>query len=284
MVTTGGSLFGWRGTVQAPIAKVTDAEVVDRCRFDLRWKYALDLDLVAVDAPFAKSTFQAFRVRLTLHAKEGLAFEQSVKAARKAGLLPRRLRVALDSSPVRGRGAVKDTFNLLSDAIVAVIRTVASKREMPADEVAREAELERHVGPSSIKGSEVINWDDEESVSAFLDGLLQDSERAVKLAQENLQRNGVVNGVVLKGGLYGPVAGRRFDVVLSNPPFSAGFRSVVGPMVEGAAGHLVKGGSLQVVVRWNKGGRMVGSLMEDVFGGFNVLTRGGGYRVLMSVL
>ena len=102
------------------------------------------------------------------------------------------------------------------------------------------------------------------------------NERAVELARENLRRNGVANGVALLGGLYGPVAGRRFDVVLSNPPFSAGFRGVVGPMVEG--------GSLQVVVRWGKGGRMVGALMEEVFGGFEVLARGGGYRVLMSVL
>ena len=110
------------------------------------------------------------------------------------------------------------------------------------------------------------------------------NERAVELARENLRRNGVANGVALLGGLYGPVAGRRFDVVLSNPPFSAGFRGAVGPMVEGAEGHLVEGGSLQVVVRWGKGGRMVGALMEDVFGGFEVLARGGGYRVLMSVL
>jgi hypothetical protein len=66
-----------------------------------------------VEAPFAKSTFQAFRLRLTVHRQEGLAFEKSVQAASDAGLLPPRLRVALDSTPVRGRGAVKDTFNLL---------------------------------------------------------------------------------------------------------------------------------------------------------------------------
>jgi 16S rRNA (guanine1207-N2)-methyltransferase len=109
------------------------------------------------------------------------------------------------------------------------------------------------------------------------------NERAVELARENLRRNGVANGVALRGGLYGPVAGRRFDVVLSNPPFSAGFRGAVGPMVEGATGHLAEGGSLQVVVRLSKGGRMVAALMEDAFGCFEVLARGGGYRVLMSI-
>ena len=94
---------------------VSDAEVVERCRYDLRWKVALDLELASVEAPFAKSTFQAFRARLTVHLNDGLAFEKSVDAAREAGVLPPRLRVALDSSPVRGRGAVKDTFNLLCD-------------------------------------------------------------------------------------------------------------------------------------------------------------------------
>jgi hypothetical protein len=42
--------------------------VVQCCRFDLRWKVALNLELYSTRAPFAKSTFQAFRVRRTLHA------------------------------------------------------------------------------------------------------------------------------------------------------------------------------------------------------------------------
>jgi len=163
---------------------ISDAEVVERCQYDLRWKVALDLDLASVEPPFVKSTFQAFRARLTLHQQEGLLFEKSVKAAREAGLLPLRLRVALDSSPVRGRGAVKDTFNLLSDAIAAVVRAVAEKREVAPEVVAREALLERHLEKGSIKGSEVVEWDDKEAVSRFLDGLLQECERAAELAEE----------------------------------------------------------------------------------------------------
>jgi hypothetical protein len=165
-------------------AGISDAEVVERCRFDLRWKFALDLDLAALVAPFAKSTFQAFRLRLTLHAKEGLAFERSVKVAQAAGLLPQRLRVALDSSPVRGRGAVKDTFNLLSDAIAHVVRAVAAKREMSAADVACEAKLERHIECDSIKGSEIVDWDNQGAVSTFLGGLLEDSERAIAIAEQ----------------------------------------------------------------------------------------------------
>lgn len=161
---------------------ISDAEVIERCRFDSRYKVALDVDLNSIEPPFAKSTYQAFRARLTLHAKEGMAFERSVQLARESGMLPKNLRIALDSSPVRGKGAVKDTFTLLSDAIAAVIRGVARKVLRTANEVADEAGLGRHVDGPSIKGSEVVDWDSEEDVSRFLAGLLEDCGRAVELA------------------------------------------------------------------------------------------------------
>ena len=164
-------------------ARISDAEVVERCRYDLRWKVALDLDLASTEAPFAKSTFQLFRTRLTLHEREGLVFERSVALAREKGLLPKSLDVALDSSPVRGRGAVKDTYHLLSDAIVGVVRAVARAEKVKETETAREAELSRHVESSSIKGSEVLNWSDKDAVSEFLSGLVADCERAIELAE-----------------------------------------------------------------------------------------------------
>lgn len=164
---------------------VSDDEVIERLRYDLRWKAALDLDPLSVVAPFAKSTFQAFRVRLTLHEKEGIAFERSLKKARDAGVLPKRLCVALDSSPVRGRGAVKDTFNLLSDAVRSVVRAVAAKRETePAEEAARIG-VERHFLAPSIKGSEVVDWTDAEAVKRFLAGLLDDCDRALRAARQS---------------------------------------------------------------------------------------------------
>lgn len=164
---------------------VSDAEVVARHRYDLRWKVALDLDLASIDPVFAKSTFQAFRARLTVHRQEGLAFERSIQAAKEAGLLPRKLRVALDSSPVRGRGAIKDTFNLLSDAIVAVLRAIGTKQQVSAEELAREAGLQRHTEAPSIKGTELVDWTDATAVNGFLDGLVQDCERAIDLARQH---------------------------------------------------------------------------------------------------
>ena len=165
---------------------ISDAEVIEKTRYDLRYKAALDLEPYSIDAPFAKSTFQAFRARLTLHEQEGLAFERSIQLALENGLLPKKLRLALDSAPVRGKGAVKDTFSLLSDAIAAVIRAVASKSKQKAEKVAEEAGLGRYVNDTgtSIKGSEIVDWDSQEDVSRFLEGILEECEQAVNLGED----------------------------------------------------------------------------------------------------
>jgi hypothetical protein len=162
---------------------ISDAEVVERTKYDLRWKVALELDPVQIVAPFAKSTFQGFRVRLTLHEKEALAFEKSVRLARDAGLFPRKLQIALDSSPVRGRGAIKDTFNLLSDAIRNVVRAIADKRGQDAAAEAGRIGVERHFSETSIKGQVAIDWDNLDAKNEFLAGLLADCRLALEAAR-----------------------------------------------------------------------------------------------------
>ncbi len=162
---------------------ISDAEVVDRCRYDIRWKVALDLDLQSIEAPFARSTYQAFRARLTLGEREGVAFEASVRAAAEAGLVPDTLRLAIDSSPVHGKGAVRDTYNLISHAIAKVLRAVAKHRGVAAADLARKTSLHRHVTASSVKGSEVVDWADDQAKRTFLGGLLDDARRVVAMAR-----------------------------------------------------------------------------------------------------
>ena len=67
------------------------------------------------DQPFAKSTLQLFRDRLVLHRNEQTVFQRSVDATKGSGLLKsRKLKVALDTTPVFGKGAAKDTLRLRS--------------------------------------------------------------------------------------------------------------------------------------------------------------------------
>lgn len=160
---------------------VSDAEATGRARFDIRWKVALGIGVE--DAPFAKSTLQEFRARLILHEAERAIFERSVAAAKGSGLLPsRKLKVALDTTPIFGRGAVKDTYNLLADGIRQLVRALAGLSGLSPEEWAREHDLSRYYG-TSIKGEAEIDWDDAAARQAFLNGIVADGERLLLVAE-----------------------------------------------------------------------------------------------------
>ena len=64
---------------------------------------------------------------LVLHDQVREVFERSLQLARDAGYLKRRgMRVALDTTYILGRGAVKDTYNLLADGVVKLMRALAA--------------------------------------------------------------------------------------------------------------------------------------------------------------
>jgi hypothetical protein len=163
---------------------VSDAEVVERTKYDLRWKAVFDLDPLCLAPLFAKSTLQLFRLRLVFNEEQGLIFDGVLAEAKRRGLLPKALQAALDTSPVRGRGAVQDAFNLLSDSIGAVLRAVAKKRAEDPAELARALGLERHLQRGSVKGTRPVDWDDPESVRRFLAERVADCGRAVGAAKE----------------------------------------------------------------------------------------------------
>lgn len=156
---------------------ISDRKAIERVKYDLRWKAALDLDPLDVRAPFSKTAYVGWRARLVLNEKQAVAFEKSVQEAVRAGLLPRKLRVALDGSPVRSRGALKDTYNLLADAIRKVVRAIAKAGEEAPEKAAERLGVGRHFEAQSIKGSELVDWESPEAVRVFLKGLLDDGRR-----------------------------------------------------------------------------------------------------------
>jgi len=104
---------------------VSDEEAKARADFDLRWKVALGVGLK--ERPFAKSTLQMFRARLIIHERMQTVFRKSLDFARHTGYLrSRRLKIVLDTTYVLGRGAVKDTYNLLADGIIRLTRALAA--------------------------------------------------------------------------------------------------------------------------------------------------------------
>ena len=97
------------------------------------------------------STLQVFRAQLILHDKVLEVFESSLRLARESGCLKGRgMRVALDTTNILGRGAVKDTYNLLADGIVKLLRALAAVEQAPVREWAQAREYERYLG-SSVK-------------------------------------------------------------------------------------------------------------------------------------
>jgi hypothetical protein len=93
------------------------------------------------------------------------------------------MKIALDTTYILGRGAVKDTYNLLADGIVQVVRALATLEAKKADVWAKERGYERYFG-SSIKGEANIDWDDKKARRAFLQGIVGDADRLLELARQ----------------------------------------------------------------------------------------------------
>jgi transposase len=166
--------------------RVSDEEATQRAAYDLRWKVALGLE---VDAkPFAKSTLQEFRAQLIVHEDQRRLFQESLELAKRRGKRgkPRRLKVALDTTPIFGRGAVKDTYNLLADGIVAVLRVLARQAGVARGDRAgfvawaTAAGYGRYVGDPSVKGGAAIDWDDPAARQRFLAALVADADRLLE--------------------------------------------------------------------------------------------------------
>ena len=165
---------------------VSDEEAKARAEFDLRWKAALGVGLE--ERPFAKSTLQLFRARLVIHERVRAVFRKSLDFARHKGYLrSRRLKVVLDTTYVLGRGAVKDTYNLLADGIIKLARALAARGRSDPEAWAREHDLGRYFG-SSLKAEAGIDWDDPQARQAFLEGVVADADRVLMVARETMEK------------------------------------------------------------------------------------------------
>ena len=166
--------------------KVSDAEAKARSDFDIRWKVALGIEVE--DRPFAKSTLQVFRAQLILHGKVREVFESSLRLARESGYLKgRSMKVALDTTNILGRGAVKDTCNLLADGIVKLLRALAAVAKIDVREWAEAQGYDKYLS-SSIKGEAVIDWSDRKARRKLLGEIVADADRLLELARQALER------------------------------------------------------------------------------------------------
>ncbi|MBI4738452.1 class I SAM-dependent methyltransferase [Candidatus Woesearchaeota archaeon] len=106
------------------------------------------------------------------------------------------------------------------------------------------------------------------------------NERALRLTRMNLELHRMKAKVIHSDGFSN--IGECFDVILLNPPQSAG-KDVCFRLIKESFSHLCSGGSLQLVARPSKGGRTLAYNMKDVFGNASVIGKRGGFSVYMSV-
>lgn len=165
-------------------AGVSDAEAIERTRFDARWAAVLRTQL---GPPLcAKSTLQLFRSHLILHDAVLTIFQRSIETAKEAGLLKGGpLRIALDTKPILGRGAVEDTYNLLATGIRGLCKALAKPRGQKPEDWARSHDLRRYF-ETSVKGSAAIDWSEKEARKAFLTEIVTDARRLLRIAGERL--------------------------------------------------------------------------------------------------
>ena len=106
------------------------------------------------------------------------------------------------------------------------------------------------------------------------------NKRAAMLAEKNIELSNI-NAEIFQGNLYEKIKDDDFDIILSNPPQTAG-KEVCFKLIGQSKDHLKKNGSLQIVARHNKGGKTLSKKMKEVFGNVKVIAKKSGYWVYLS--
>ena len=92
---------------------VSDDEVIEATVMDRRWQLVLDC-LDCEQPPFSKGTLVGFRKALIEHNLDARLVDRTVEIAQKRGTFGRRkLRAALDSSPLWGAGRVEESWKTI---------------------------------------------------------------------------------------------------------------------------------------------------------------------------
>ena len=106
------------------------------------------------------------------------------------------------------------------------------------------------------------------------------NHRALGLAKENCQRNGVTAEIIESDGMSA-VMDRMFDVVVTNPPIRAGKQVIYG-MFADAAKRLREGGALYLVIRKQQGAESCVKYLRTLYGAVEKLDKSGGFWVLKA--
>jgi transposase len=167
---------------------VSDEEAVERTKYDLRWKVALDL---ALDYPgFHPTSLTKYRNRLSENGQERYAFDRFIAVGREAGFIPDRVTLLTDTTNVQGAGAVQDTYTLLRKGVRKLLKALGfhlpGKRQGLSSQT--RGLLERYIDQD---GKADIDWADAQQRLSHLQVLVEDAEAVLGLAAEEIDNDEV---------------------------------------------------------------------------------------------
>ena len=158
---------------------VSDGEAVERCRYDLRWKVALHLSLDY--AGFHSSSLSVFRARLAKHGQERYAFDRFIEVGRAAGFIPDKVSLLIDTTWVKGAGAVQDTYTLIRKSVRKLLKAMGYA--LPGKRQGCGQEIERLLGKYVEQDRRAeIDWEDPQQRQVELKNLVEDAEAELDLA------------------------------------------------------------------------------------------------------
>jgi len=148
---------------------LSDRKTLENVRFNIKWKYALDVPLDYEG--FDRSLLVYFRARLLIHKKEKMIFRKTLELAKEAGLLKEKVDQVIDSTPMLGAGAVKDTYELIRDGITRIL-SLADKKTKSKMSLSLKAYGKNDSRPK-------INWDDRKEREELLSLLVSDARKVL---------------------------------------------------------------------------------------------------------
>ena len=151
---------------------ISDRDATDRVVLDLRWKVALGLPIDYEG--FHNTVLVYFRQRLRNSAQPSRIFDWFRALADDAGLLDKKLKRVLDSTPVHSAVQTQDTFIMIRSAMRQLLEALGNPRS--AGEIRKKLKRRDY---DQISGKPDIDWDSATERDNLVDELVTDALAAL---------------------------------------------------------------------------------------------------------
>lgn len=169
-------------TLLQAYTSTSDDGAIEECKANDRWKLVLGT-LGSKSAPCSKKTLVFFRSRMFKHGMFEKLFAKTVQLAKDTGLFdPKKvgkLRIAIDSAPLRGAGRVEDTINLIGHAVRSVLIAMAAWMGTSWTDLAQQAQLHVLKQDQSVKAAMDIDWDEADARHRALRRVIVDAHQTI---------------------------------------------------------------------------------------------------------